>query len=139
MEIKFRGIIEETHKRYYGENGWFYGNIEILKQGGVYGQSRLTYSITEINPSFRCSNIIPKTLGQFTGKRDKNKKDIYKDDIISYLWNASCTITQPNWIKQTLIINDFIEDTHKLNKLMQSSSAKDFEVIGNIYENTDLL
>ena len=72
-------------------------------------------------------------LMQCTGLKDKNGVEIYEGDIL--IWNAD----SPTLRGRTKVVkptdggwNPFIDD-------MQTDSAWHYEVIGNIYENPELL
>ena len=72
-EIKFRG----KEKVF----GWYYGNLDITEYSKNGGKSYI-YRITPVskdNGSSVC--VIPKTIGQFTGKQDWKGREIYEHDI----------------------------------------------------------
>lgn len=76
---------------------------------------------------------------QFTGLKDKNGKEVYEGDIIRHNTN----INSPFSKKYTLVIEDlfeFFEDKgYALSELCESYNPENLEVIGNIYENPELL
>jgi uncharacterized phage protein (TIGR01671 family) len=124
MIIKFRG------KTIKGE--WCYGNLSILKQR-LDDVDAGYYISNEIGMPF-AFKVIPKTVGQFTGIIDRNKKEIYKDDIVKIkhryddlgivLWDIhGCWIT----------------NKRDLNTCFRLNVTSADEVVGNIHDNTELL
>lgn len=121
-EILFRGKTRD------GE--WVKGFLYITQKGN--------YEINRYSKELdieRLSNfVIPKTLGQYTGLTDRNGKKIFEGDIVNWRFspcvvkwdsiNACYSLYQKGITK----ISGFNADTMKL-----------FEVIGNIYDNPELL
>jgi uncharacterized phage protein (TIGR01671 family) len=92
-------------------------------------------------------------LMQFTGLHDKNGKEIYEGDIISYSFQngfgpiehrGMVTYSAPRWHLDKLRIdlnntsNGYIKDMSD-GEYWLSRTQYDAEVIGNIYENPELL
>lgn len=80
------------------------------------------------------------TLGQFTGRKDKNGKEIYEDDWCTAKFRDKNGIQV---IQGQIIMDEFMwcidctgcvgDDIFSINR------PHDFEVIGNAYENPELL
>jgi uncharacterized phage protein (TIGR01671 family) len=126
-EIKFRG------KRV--DNGeWEYGYYD-----GCYETATINYLKNGI-PYNVC--VTSKTIGQYTGLKDKNGKEIYEGDIVVF---EDMTSTESGyWERDCIGIVVWGEETAAFevtNRLSAESYEvlSDCEVIGNIYENKELL
>jgi len=78
---------------------------------------------------------------QYTGLHDKNKKDIFEDDIIKEILpddEAYTFIVDWNKISASFVLKEIgVPDYYgRFNDDMESS---DFEIIGNTFENPELL
>ncbi len=125
LEIKFRG------KRI--DNGeWVYGYY-VVKAGMPF-----IFSFGVIEPVL----VIPDTIGQFIGLRDKNGKEIYIGDIVVFL---DCQYTE-NGYSENYFFGEVLWDKETLsvyvtNRLMAESYEvlEECEIIGNIHDNSKSL
>lgn len=147
--IKFRGYSEDYQKWYYG---YFVKNAE----GECF--------IRSID-DFETYHVVEKTVGQFTGLYDKNGKEIYEGDIVR-VKSASAnpiqithkgknlTAYEPiyeNWFVVFYkgcfgLHNEPTTGSHesksKYNGITYAGDLRgkyDIEIIGNIYDNPELL
>lgn len=121
-EILFRG----KGNRKYNSGGWYHGYLSKDCDGD--------YVITEIGFS---RTVIPSTVGQYTGLKDKNGKRIFEGDILLSCHIAdSPAIEVVKWIyngwhtQEGDLTPDMIDDVG----IMPYS-----EVIGNVHDNPELL
>lgn len=114
--IKFRGM-----DKY---NKWQYGDLMQKTLDG-------TVCIREPQENMlRDHRVAPETVGQFTGLKDRHGKEIYEGDILSddldidavCFWDGSFCLNKPN---------EYIE--------LSTLPMVEYEIIGNIYENPELL
>lgn len=119
--IKFRGKDEKTGEWRYG---WFVGYSKHSSY--IYG---------DYVDKDEVWHVLTNTVGQFTGLFDKNGKEIYEGDVVSAWSTGVKTIGE---VKQR---NDgmwFIyPPLWHFNP--NSKGRDDVEIIGNIYENPELL
>lgn len=81
--------------------------------------------------SFR--EIIPETVGQYTGLTDKNGMKIFEGDIIA----GKTGVFGIRWSKT---ICCFVAgENFSIRPYMNQGTMQDYEVIGNIHDNPELL
>jgi len=120
-EILFRGKQINT-----GE--WFFGNL--FNKDNI-GRTHITTT------NRGCLNIDPETVGQFTGRYDKNDKEIFERDIV-----VNKNIHGKKWIVEYRTDSEYVGFVLKeigTNGISLFTSWSDIEVIGNIYDNKELL
>ena len=141
--IKFRG------KRI--DNGeWVHGSLDLTGNRASISWDRIDNDGDTV-PWF--ANVDPATVGQFTGLLDKNGKEIYEGDIITADCYPFFSDGKPNYVA-VVEWNDcgfaaFLE-LHKDSDArgisvgcpvmyFDSDNAAEFEIIGNIHDNPELL
>jgi len=124
-EIKFR-VWDSTRNR-WNEDGTRY-----TKNSRVYAYDTEGVGINELITFAQLHKYI---LCQYTGLKDKNGKEIYEGDIVTF--RDCCGITQTEkveWIEEDAGFYPFGADYG-----CGDTVGTDHEVIGNIYENPELL
>lgn len=129
QEVLFRG------KRV--DNGeWVYGFYVRIGKSHFIFTGKL--KIVGLNVDFECYEVIPETVGQFTGELDFNGKKIFEGDIVK---NSCCVTLRSgdNENKWDCTIMGVV--TFRKGGFWVKSSEFDFpvsneyEVIGNIHDN----
>lgn len=135
--IKFRGKSRDDE--------WVYGSLVI--------DTDSKYKIVNRGSMLGDVNVIPYTVGQFTGLHDRNGTEIYEGDLIM---NTALDITHFKNVDYIIfmfrkdraafctastvdlkIMPDF-DNWQTLNPTWWTTYGKKYEVMGNIYDNPEL-
>lgn len=126
-----RDILFRGKKKNSGE--WVYGNLFNPDQSDTPTQICMGTHIVRI-----CYEIDPETVGEYTGLTDRNGEKIFEGDIIK------CKVHEINGYR----VRRGVVEYHGVGFIMnldpnswydQKNISFDCEVIGNIYDNPELL
>lgn len=132
------------------DNGeWVYGFYMIIgsKRHYIFTEK---FSLPTQGISFECYLVDPKTVGQYTGLVDMNSWQIFAGDIVrltdeitNFVWLAIVRFGNPNceysWGWQLEPIKECPSATDILMWVETEETGAFCEVIGNIYDNPELL
>lgn len=140
-EIKFRGMRVEYNSTYH-ESVWKHGNLLSNDSIGDVGAHLDSYEYAE---------VLPATIGQFTGIEDKNEKEIYEGDILNKKTTFENNMADKRFQPATQInvgfdngcFIDLNTGVVLFEKMITVTSFPEkywtnYEVLGNIYENPEL-
>ena len=106
-EIKFRAW--DTDEKYMYE-------VESLAKLALYPQYRYI-------------------LLQYTGLKDKNGKEIYEGDVVTFMYNSSPQTPRTGAVRW----DDYYAGFMFAEMLLEPTPRETIEVIGNIYTNPELI
>lgn len=126
-EIKFRGKTKE------GE--WVYGDLETRRLDGrcfihTYTEDRLYYTQFE---------ILPDTIGQYTGLMDANGKEIYEGDIVRYRLTDERYKKNPRYSNLPIHYDESQARFEAGNIYWDTLRSNKVEVIGNVHDDPELI
>ncbi len=145
-EIKFRGKTEQSGKWVYGHLIYWAGDYQIWE--------------TETNGKTHNYSVIPETVGEFIGLKDKNGVDVYEGDIYYKEDSYKNLFNRKTWFKISFEKGCFYEEVIKAENTLEHKSTQigvykvgdmlllskynnddflHFKVIDNISDNTDIL
>lgn len=105
--------------------------------------------LARYNPMYSCANIIgemellipvdTKTVGQYIGRSDKNKKKIYEGDILlTDCWHTLLVVYFDEDYLQFRVREVVSGRENSIDYYDNSNNVK-IEVVGNIYDNPEML
>ena len=122
--IKFRGLRTDGKVWVYG--GYFQHTPD---EDGV------RYYIFDFNEG--AVEVIPESVGQFTGLTDKNGKEIYEGDLIDFGNSNPVEVKFDNGCFN--VFNEPLGWDFDSEEIPIKTNLKYCEIIGNVFENPDLV
>ncbi|HAA6857381.1 TPA_asm: hypothetical protein GHH11_14810 [Listeria monocytogenes] len=127
-EIEFRGKRIDNCEWIYGSLMQFEDSATFIFADERKGASTLTYAHFIIN---NMHAIDEKTVGQYTGLKDKNSKKIFEGDVGWDEHNECYGVVKFEEGKFLYVWENIVEDLWEV--------ADVIEICGNIHENPELL
>ncbi len=130
-EIKFRG-------KYLKDGNWIYGFLSDKNSDFT------TIANNEDKGRYTEYSVNPDTVGQFTGLYDRNGKEIYEGDIVNiHDSHETCGVVEyRDNIAAFVLCREKVKNRHKgdgTDYQLYAGREKRYEIIGNIYDNPELL
>lgn len=129
-EIKFRG------KDFLKEE-WVYGDLVKTKNFVAIKKTNGDY--------FRPTQVSPNTVGQYTGLKDKDGREIYEGDILQYIGKRKDNMNKVYRRKVVFhegmfaLLSKELPAYSALNYHCMEDGRSAWSVIGNIHDNPELI
>lgn len=138
-EILFRGKSIISNEWLYGnlitsgDNHFFIVPFDEIEEDGHHIRTKDNYYEGHYA-------VEPKSLGQYTGLKDKNGVRIFEGDIIQFTRQQGYTSTRKNSIRTVkFYTHAFCGFGYSEHEPLTEKKAKECIVVGNIYDNPELL
>ena len=134
-EILFRGLTTPKNKGHEFDSVWVEGDlITFSGRCFIHPKNNIVRVESDLGKLIIMHEVIPETVGQYTGLTDKNGKKIFEGDIVrlyggeEYEWVARVGMEKGCWV----VLSKYEWDSLETN-------TKVCEIIGNIHDNRELL
>lgn len=146
-EYKLRGKPTENNTSYFEDEDFVYGSL-IISEDKYYILLDVLDNIKRDDYAVYMVEVRPETVGQYTGLNDKNEKEIYEGDIIEFSYDMFIGNFDTFVAKGKIVFEEgafYVEvfenerTTEDEAYLLYSINLDTIEVIGNVWEDSDLL
>ena len=134
-EILFRGKLEYNGK-------WIYGDLLQYENGDVaiFGEKLSSFGC-ECTEMLKRDRVIPDTIGQYTGLKDKDGNKIFEGDILEYIGKRKDNMNKVYRRKVVFhegmfaLLSKELPVYSALNYHCMEDGRSVWSVIGNIHDN----
>ena len=122
---------------------------DFLKEEWVYGDLVKTKNFVAIKKTngdyFRPTQVSPNTVGQYTGLKDKDGREIYEGDILQYIGKRKDNMNKVYRRKVVFhegmfaLLSKELPAYSALNYHCMEDGRSAWSVIGNIHDNPELI
>ena len=141
-EIRAKTTKKENREHAFN-NVWVEGDLVVSRDKYYIHPRANAFQVTnELSKLIVLHEIIPETIGQYTGLTDKNGKKIFEGDIVKFrietltkMWDTIGVVKYYNASYGIAYKNN----QHFLAFNNASTNVRWYEIIGNIYDNKELL
>lgn len=118
------------------KNGFVFGSL-VVSEGKFYICVAALCAVNSLinNGITTMIEVIPETVGQYTGLTDKNGKKIFERDIVKYCETKGVI----NFGEGCYAVKDINSKNNPALDIVLNGYKCEIKVIGNIYDNPELL